>query len=276
MKFKDTAIDIAGSQEGQKESPVGSNKGPMVTQYQRCTGYPKGGVAWCLCFCYWCIDEACQRFGIVNPVLKTGGCDQILSWAKSHNLFHTTPEVGDIGLVLAAPGSSDAVHAFMVSEVSGGQIGTIEGNSNKGGGREGYIVVRRKRPQSTKIVYVRWADLSQFKNLKEEPEPLKEMKMVVVAEKEFGQCEVVDGATWVPVRKLLEAVVPDAKKDVLNTLAWDADDQTLKMGDRLFAGQVFLRDGSSYAPIRKIVDFANAVFGTHLAVALAGEKVLVA
>ncbi len=289
MRFVDSVLEIAKQQSGQKEEPKGSNRGPMVTQYQNRTGYPGGGVPWCLCFCYWCIDQACRAASIPNALKKTGSCDVVMAWAKQQGVLHTDPKIGDIGLVLAARGSLDAVHAFFVTGVDEECVRTLEGNSNNDGSREGYEVVPRGRPRSAKIVYVRWADLAGFHGATvkttppaspasvEPPPPACEKAAVVIAGTKLGDFEVLDGLTMVPAREALNHLAPkDQAARVGAELAWDGESRTLHMGDHVLASQVLVRDGVSSAHVRKIVSFANEVFGTKWTLSSANSVITIA
>jgi hypothetical protein len=145
-------LAIAALEVGVSEEPKGSNRGPRVEQYQRATGY-QFPVPWCLCFCYWCVAKACKALGFKNPLMQTGDCDALMAWAKRNGRLHLAPKRGDIALLVRG---NDAYHAFFVVEVGPRSIETIEGNSNVGGSREGYAVVRRRRALGSPMRFVRF------------------------------------------------------------------------------------------------------------------------
>jgi len=150
------ALDVARSQVGVREVPLGSNAGPAVERYLASTGTPKGS-AWCAAFVNYCIEEAAHKLGAREPWIRTAGCDEIKSWARRNKVLFERPEVGDVFLHFS-PGD-DADHTGFVTSVANGYFGTVEGNTNNGGSREGIGVFSRKRPVSEAYRFVRWANL---------------------------------------------------------------------------------------------------------------------
>lgn len=145
------ALAIAATQVGVLEQPRNSNRGPMVDQYLRRTGVPTG-LAWCCAFTYWCFDEAAQQLGRSNPMVKTAGC--LAHWngaARAGGARITRAHaVADPGLV--QPGQVFIMdfgggkgHTGFVEQVIGGQVRTIEGNTDASMTREGGGVYRLTR-----------------------------------------------------------------------------------------------------------------------------------
>src|SRR5207237_4769575 len=67
-------LDLARAQIGVREHPLGSNRGPEVDEYVRVTGLsPKGEFPWCVCFVFFCFQQAAQKLGRDNPMIKTAG-----------------------------------------------------------------------------------------------------------------------------------------------------------------------------------------------------------
>ncbi len=137
----DAVLAEAVSKVGLKESPKGSNSGAALEAYLKNTGFRPGN-AWCDFFV-----TAVGRYilGKNWPLPGNGSCDTCLNFARKNGILYSTPLVGDIFLSMA--NQYDATHTgFVYGGVSGGGDGdfeTVEGNSNGGGSREGWCVVRR-------------------------------------------------------------------------------------------------------------------------------------
>lgn len=131
------ALQIAQSQLGIKEIPLGSNAGPDVEKYLKRVGLGKG-YPWCMAFAYWCVDEAAKKLVVPNPLLKTGGVIAQLNAQKAKVV--KVPQAGDLFIIEFSGGNG---HIGFVLEVKGDRILTIEGNSNDDGSREGYEVCHK-------------------------------------------------------------------------------------------------------------------------------------
>jgi hypothetical protein len=143
MTISERSIQIAISQIGVQEVPIGSNGGPEVTQYLNSVGLG-AGYPWCMAFVYWCVNKACTELNLPNPLVKTAGV--LNQWNKTtlRKLPRTASNIkpGDIGIIAHSNGLA---HAVMVESISGGLVRTVEGNSNTNGSREGYEVEPRQR-----------------------------------------------------------------------------------------------------------------------------------
>lgn len=151
------ASHIAQQQLGQKEEPKGSNSGPMVDKYLASVGL-NPGYAWCQAFVYWCYQQAAEATKTKNPMVKTAGV--LNCWNRTKKQTSTAiviskeellakgikPQAGDQLILLFGNGTG---HTGIVTAVTGTQqslcMQTVEGNSNGAGGREGYVVISRKR-----------------------------------------------------------------------------------------------------------------------------------
>lgn len=140
----EAAVTIALGEDGVREQPIGSNSGPKVDAYLRSVGINQPAL-WCMAFVYWCFNQASSRVGQPNPMLKTASCTNLYSWAASHNKLVSTPQRGDIFLVRGGAQGRTHQHTGIVTSVSGGSIGTIEGNTNNDGSSNGIGVFRRTR-----------------------------------------------------------------------------------------------------------------------------------
>lgn len=131
----ENALEVAKTQVGQKEKPLGSNWGKPIQDYLKSVGigFP---ASWCMAFVYWCFD---REQG--NPLVKTGGV--MKAWNESAANRVKVPQPGDIFIMDFGKGLG---HTGIVEKVAGEFVHTIEGNTNDTGSREGIEVARRKRP----------------------------------------------------------------------------------------------------------------------------------
>lgn len=127
-------IDVAKSQLGVREQPVGSNDGPQIKEYLESVGinFP---APWCAAFVVWCHLQA-----DINSMPKTGGVLEL--WNKSPANRVNPPQPGDVMILDYGHGQG---HTGIIVEVNGDTLTTIEGNTNDDGSREGYEVAQRTR-----------------------------------------------------------------------------------------------------------------------------------
>lgn len=134
------AIEVANSQIGVLENPLGSNCGKEVEKYLASVGLTKGN-SWCMAFIYYCFEEASKKLKIINPLIKTGGC--LYHWqSTTTKKIVATQAKNNPSLII--PGSIFIInhggglgHTGIVTAVHGGYIKTIEGNTNNTNSREG-------------------------------------------------------------------------------------------------------------------------------------------
>jgi lysozyme family protein len=147
-------LEVAADEVGVRESPLGSNRGRRVEEYQSSVDPALAGQAWCMCFVYWCFKQAAARGGFENRVPKTGGVH--FAWRKSGDLpngvkvvkaadAQRNPNLIEPGMVFYIRTSDTSGHCGIVVESVNGRLETIEGNTNNGGSREGIGVFRRTR-----------------------------------------------------------------------------------------------------------------------------------
>lgn len=138
-------LQIAETQIGQMEEPLGSNKGPMVTKYLNSIGL-SGGYAWCMAFVYWCFNEAVTQMNRSNPLVKTGGV--LYQWHQTNQTkllakdAINNPELIKPGAIFIISHGGGLGHAGLVVSVNGGYLTTIEGNTNNSNSREGIGVFK--------------------------------------------------------------------------------------------------------------------------------------
>ena len=135
-----------------REDPAGSNAGPRVEGYLKVVGL-KRGAPWCAAFVAWC---GVQLLGPTWPVPRTGGCAALGEWAGKNGILLDRPAIGDLFL-LEFPRLHRFAHVGLVAEDPDvtGHWGTIEGNSNPAGGREGFGVFRHRRAFGSQDRFIR-------------------------------------------------------------------------------------------------------------------------
>jgi hypothetical protein len=146
------ALQIALGEEGVREEG-GANRGPKVEAYLARVGLGAGN-SWCQAFVYWCFDEAAKALARVNPLVKTAGV--LAHWAKSPVEARVYARAAFDNPRLIRPGSIFIIdhghgkgHTGLVTKVLAGEIGTIEGNTNSRGSRDGDGVYQKTRLVST-------------------------------------------------------------------------------------------------------------------------------
>lgn len=126
-------LGIATSQNGKKEEPLGSNRGPEVNAYLSAAGIPPDwGAAddrpWCAAFVTWVFKKAGWTPPFSNPALVNNW----YVWAQnpaSKSFVTSTPQPGDLVLFNQNTGSPEDDHIGFVVSVNGDNLVTIEGNS---------------------------------------------------------------------------------------------------------------------------------------------------
>ncbi len=161
-----TVLDIAADQVGEREVPLGSNRGPMVDQYLQSVSPTLLGNPWCMAFVHWCFEQAAARHGVTNPAPKTASVWN--AWEEAQTMpgveIVTTAEaVRDSskvvpGMVFFLDTGGRTGHTGFVSDIVQGRLVTIEGNTNDGGSREGIGVFTRagRRMDSINLGFVRF------------------------------------------------------------------------------------------------------------------------
>lgn len=124
------------------EVPRGSNHGPDVDRYLIAAG-AEPGEPWCAAF-WTCmlLDSGVGRSELPELAASVHGW---LDWAKHKGVAQSNPDRAYAGLIIETPTTG---HLVAITSVNGNRVSTIEGNTNKGGSREGYGVFRRTRPIS--------------------------------------------------------------------------------------------------------------------------------
>lgn len=132
-----------------------SNSGPWVRAYM--DGNDGDEWLWCMGFVQTVLDQACSSHNMrfTDIVKRSFSCDTVAAYAKAKGNFvkytavranPNAAEKGDIFLLQSSSNNLDWIHTGIISNVfSNGVFETIEGNTNDGGSRNGYAVVKRTR-----------------------------------------------------------------------------------------------------------------------------------
>jgi hypothetical protein len=155
--LRSKAVEIARTQLFVREK-TGHNDGKEVLKFLQTVGL-KEGFAWCMAFVYWSFLSAAEQLHLTNPVPKTGGVLDCLNRASGRGYKITDdPLPGDQGIMDFGAGHG---HTFLVSELKGPTVFTVEGNTSadpsyKGEDREGNGVFERNRKVTSAIAYIRY------------------------------------------------------------------------------------------------------------------------
>lgn len=153
-ELSNKALQVAISQIGQKENPLGSNWGHPVQDYLASVGIGFAA-SWCMAFVFWCYDQDAKNTGSpANPLFKTGGVLKQYQM-RQDNIVKGIPQAGDITIMEFHSGEG---HTGIVESVDtlNNIIHTIEGNTNNNGSREGVDVERKSRPINTIKAFLRF------------------------------------------------------------------------------------------------------------------------
>lgn len=241
-------LQVASGEVGVKEQPLGSNFGPRVGQYLAVTGIRRPAF-WCAAWVAWVGQSA---LGDAWPLPLSASCDVLLDYARRHRCLSSSPSAGDVFLVLAS--DNDATHTGLVTGINAGGVtfGTIEGNSNDGGSRNGIEVARRPHrsvdpPGAYRCVFIRWADLidedaGEGQGAESWAVRIGEARLPAIYE---------SGTTIAPLRQLLAAIFGS---DVETSLGWE-DGPTWE--GRAMPLTVTIRAGVGYVKVRAFADWSG-------------------
>lgn len=145
-------VEKAKDQIGVKEK--GDNRGAKVSQYLASTGL-EPGYAWCAASINW-IYQQCD---VETPDSKAAWSPAWFPTDKTiykHNLVEAMPpQPGDVfGIYFSSKGR--IAHVGIIERQSKGYFITLEGNTNKAGGREGQGYYRKRRPERAVDRVSRW------------------------------------------------------------------------------------------------------------------------
>lgn len=129
-----------------REEPRNSNAGQMVEAMLALVGNPKGD-PWCAAFV---AHAGVAALGKAWPLPRTASCAVLGDAAQAKGWLVADPHPGDVFLVWSAKLGRYAHTGFVTED------GTIEGNTNDGGSRDGYGVFARRRAWAPEDRFIRW------------------------------------------------------------------------------------------------------------------------
>lgn len=146
------AVQIAMTQLHVREVPEGSNDGPQIQAYCR-SANKTAPALWCMAFVYWCFGEAAARQGQTHPMAGVPDWAKIYvtgvyAWARDNGKLVDQPTRGDVFCVPGGPEGRTHRHTGIVTDVNGGTVSTVEGNTNNDGSDNGIGVFARTRTAS--------------------------------------------------------------------------------------------------------------------------------
>lgn len=149
-KLPHAIVDIVRGEVGVEEVN-GTNCGPRVDEYKAATTLPPDeSWPWCAAFVCWCVREAMRATGIqATATFKrpiTASAWDFVNWSLAQDSStNTLRDPGDD----IRPGD---IVVFKFSHIGiavespdGGYVGTIEGNTDGEGSREGGAVLHKRR-----------------------------------------------------------------------------------------------------------------------------------
>lgn len=105
-------------------------------QNYRVEPWEDDGVAWCVCFLYWGLDQCGDyvNFDFNDPQVRTADVDLLRAYFTDSGRTTDAPQPGDIAFLDADPDDEDTTvnHAGAVLKVEGPTIYIIEGNTLRG------------------------------------------------------------------------------------------------------------------------------------------------
>ncbi len=235
----DTFVSIAEKYIGVTESPVGSNRGPLIDRWNTNVHAPLASF-WCASFVSAVALEWESQSGNDWPLCFSADCDVWLANAKKHKCLSTKGRPGDIVLLVS---NNDAYHIGIVAGYSeAGTLISIEGNSNNNGSRNGYMVAKRDnlftgRNRDNVFFINPWGLILEGDDWK-----------IIYGDKHINAF-LQNGRTYAPVRDFVRLVTGSD-----DALSWEDGPV---YGGKPLALQCILRDGKSYAGIRDIARSFN-------------------
>jgi hypothetical protein len=131
----------------------GQNRGPWVRLYMK--GHDGPEWAWCAGFVTFLVHQAAESLQATAPIEGSFSCDSLAAQGRAAGLFVEENGATDAGvrpgsIFLVRRTSTDWTHAGLVTETAPQTFGTIEGNTNDDGHREGFEVCARSRGYTDK------------------------------------------------------------------------------------------------------------------------------
>lgn len=248
-------ISVARGCVGIKEEPIGSNRGFHIDVWNTACNVPLGSF-WCASFLSSVHARWKFKTNLDWQLGRSASCDVLLARAKKLGILHKTPYVGDVGFLLAAEDSDDAVHVFLVSGYKDNAFTSIEGNSNLDGSRNGTSVVERPNLYTgrnlKRLVFARWADLL---------DDVSSERNVVIGSDSIKSI-LTNGKAYAALRPMLEALYGE---DVKTRLTFDLvplwDDKAVPCSPIILGGKsmVSVRDFANWQGLTVAIDETSII-----------------
>ena len=153
-------VKIARAEIGTEEDDKHQNKGSSIEKYQESTSLSGQGWPWCAAFVDWCVQRFADEGGTnITNVPRTPSAFGLITWGNDNHYQVFNPPIKTKGI---QPRPGDIVvyefsHTGIVSRKgdSNHDFYAIEGNTNPGGGRDGYEVAERGRNYSSVKKFIR-------------------------------------------------------------------------------------------------------------------------
>src|SRR5690242_16694190 len=146
-------VEIARREIGTEEDALHKNRGTAIQKYQASTSQSGQGWPWCAAFVDWCVQQyVAAGAEQITHVPRTASAFGLITWANDNHYSVFNPPINPDSLI---PRPGDIVvyefsHTGIVSRSrdEAHDFYAIEGNTNPGGGRDGYEVAERGRSYS--------------------------------------------------------------------------------------------------------------------------------
>jgi len=264
--YLNRVVDTAIAEIGKQEDPAHTNRG-YITKYSASVGYPSGGVPWCAAFVNYCFSQAALGMSLPNTWIRTASCVTIKNWAQDNDILQDKPTKEPcVFLYYSVPSGEEykrACHTGIVTDASetlienpGKKFWTIEGNTNPGGGRDGYGVFRRWRMVSQHYKFVNIAKLLEnhteyaFEN---EKIPLfNAIVPIKLNGVQFTKGYLQAGNMWVSVKDVADKVGLELAFDELSQSINFIDPKSKRK--KPLISQLNIVEGRSFAKLRDITN----------------------
>lgn len=157
------ALRIAEDQLAKRVREVSDNWSPQIKEYLESTNINQPA-PWCAAFVYWCAGEAASLVDEPNPfryVELPALVQSYYKYARDNDMLVEPRHVGlgDIFMLWFPDRGRYAHMGFVQNPNADGarqKFTTVEGNTNRQGGREGTMVASRTRPYSDRYKFIGW------------------------------------------------------------------------------------------------------------------------
>jgi len=160
MSDTNDLVKIARKEIGTEEDPKHQNEGSSIKKYQDSTSLGGQGWPWCAAFVDWCVQPfAAEADTKITHVPTTTAAFGLITWGNDNHypVFNPPVRAKDIKPVPGDIVVYEFSHTGIVSREGDAahDFYAIEGNTNPGGGRDGYEVAERGRNYSSVRKFVR-------------------------------------------------------------------------------------------------------------------------